>query len=92
MESKQALEDIKGLLPHLSEDDLNSLICEISYKYNVGIPQWYSPSKIKRMAKEAHSVTLTDDDVVSIIQDINDVDPVSINEIPHTYIDLHING
>jgi hypothetical protein len=88
MESKQALEDIKGLLSYLNEDDLNKLIGEISYDYNVGIPQWYTPSKIRRMAEEGHSVSLTDDDIASIIEDINDVDPVHVNEIVHTHIEL----
>lgn len=90
MESQQALNDIKGLLAHLNEDDLNSLICEISYKCNVGIHSWYSPSKIKRMAKEAHGVSITDDDAVSIIQNINDDDYANADEIAFTYIELHI--
>lgn len=90
MDSRSALEDIKGLLGHLNEEDLNTLIAEIAYKCNVGIPQWYSASKIKKMAREGYGAELSDADVTEIVQGINDIDPVSVDSVAYTHIELQV--
>jgi hypothetical protein len=83
-------ETIKGLLGDLNEEEMNMLIAEISFKHNVGIPQWYSASKIQEMSKQITNTELDSDDVAYIITQINESDPYLVDDIPLTYIDLYV--
>jgi hypothetical protein len=89
--STSTLDTIKGMLNELSEKELSSLVAEIAYSHNIGIPVWFSASKVIELAEENFDTVLTTEEAHVIIERINDTeDHVSLNDIADTHIEMYI--
>lgn len=85
------LDTIKGLLGKLNDDEMDSLLCEIAFKHNVGIPAWYTVSTVREMSEKVSNDTeLDNDDIGCIIDKINKTDTTIVDTIPYTHIKIYI--